>query len=128
MPAFICSHIKDPVLDDEGVKMVVEELPQVAERHDFLVCDLSKGQMTLEVLKTLPSELVTVFESKSVALDLSFNRMHCNSWEEIEPVLDQLLGKHIVHYLDLSNNSLPALETLKQDRRMSDKFKILVTG
>jgi len=49
--------------------------------------------------------------SKVAALDLSFNRIRCNSWEETEPVLDQLLGDGVVQYLDLSNNYLLALET-----------------
>ncbi len=61
--------------------------------------------------------------SKVAALDLSFNRIRCNSWEETEPVLDQLLGDGVVQYLDLSNNYLLALETWKQNRRMSEKFK-----
>ncbi len=47
------------------------------------------------------------------ALDLSFNRIQCNSWEELEPVLDQLLGQRIVHLLELGNNYLPALDILK---------------
>ena len=67
--------------------------------------------MTLEVLETLPSKLASTCGSKVVALDLSFNRIRCNSWEEIKPVLDQLLGDGVVQYLDLSNNYLLALET-----------------
>lgn len=123
MSAFIYANNKDHALDQNGVSRVLQELSRVARRHDFLVCNLSEGKMTLEVLATLPSRLERVCGSQIVALDLSFNRILCNSWEEIEPVLDQLLGKRIVQYLDLSNNYLPALETLQQDKRLSEKVK-----
>jgi len=103
-PAFVYAHDKDYVLDHNGVRRVLRELSRVAPRHDFLVCNLSEGSMTLEVLNTLPSKLESVCGSQTVALDLSYNRIVCNSWEEIEPLLDHLLGKHVVQYLDLGNN------------------------
>ena len=123
MPAFVYAHNRDYVLDDDGVTRVLKELSRLAQRHDSLICNLSEGNMTLEVVATLPTKLASTCGSKVVALDLSFNRILCNSWEEIEPVLDQLLGNCVVHYLDLSNNYLPALETLKQNGRLSQKFK-----
>ncbi len=123
MPAFVYAHNRDYVLDDNGVKTVLKELSRLAQRHDSLVCNLSEGNMTLEILGTLPTKLASTCGRKIVALDLSFNRILCKSWEEIEPVLDQLLGKCVVQYLDLSNNYLPALETLKQNKRLSEKFK-----
>jgi len=100
MPAFIYAHDQDDVLDHKGVTRVLRELSQVVSRHACLVCNLSEGNMTLEVLKTLSSQLESVCGNQIFALDLSYNRIHCNCWEEIEPVLDQLLGKRVVEYLD----------------------------
>lgn len=77
--------------------------------------------MNLEVLDPLPSKLQSICGNQVVALGLSYNRICCNSWEEL--VLDKLLGERIIQYLDLGNNYLPALETLKQDRRLSKKLK-----
>ena len=121
MPAFFHAHNKDYVLDDEGVMRVQKELSRLAPRHDSLVCDLTDGRMTLDALETLPSKLASSCGSKIVALDLSFNTIGCNSWEDIEPVLDELL--EVVGSVDLGNNYLPALETLKQNARLSQKFK-----
>ena len=123
MPAFLYAHNRDDILNEQGVRTVLEELSGIATRHKLLVCNLSDGNMTFEVLKHLPSELASVCNNQILALDLSFNRIVCHSWEKLEPVIDQLLGKHIVEYLDLGNNYLPPLETLKQDRRLSEKFR-----
>ena len=123
MPAFIYAHNRDHVLDQPGVETVLEQLSRLAQRHDELVCNLSEGKMTLEVLEALSSKLQSGCGSRVVALDLSYNNIRCTSWEQVEPFLDQLLGKQTVQYLDLSNNYLPALETLQQDRRLLEKFK-----
>ncbi len=80
---------------------------------------------TFSILQTLPAKLAALCEVEGLrifALDLSFNRIQCNSWEELEPVLDQLLGQRIVHLLELGNNYLPALDSLKQSARLSEKF------
>ena len=122
VPAFLYAHNRDDVLNEQGVRTVLRELSRIATRHNSLVCNLSEGGMTFEVLKRLPSELASVCNNQIVALDLSFNSVVCHSWKELEPVLDQLLGKRVVEYLDISNNYLPPLETLKQDRRLSEKF------
>lgn len=122
VPAIVYAHNRNDVLNEQGVRTVLKELSRIATRHKLLVCNLSEGNTTFEVLKHLPSELARVCGSQIVALDLSFNRIVCHSWEKVEPVLDQLLAKHVVEYLDMSNNYFPPLETLKQDRRLSEKF------
>jgi hypothetical protein len=125
MSTFMYENDKEYALDQHGVSTVLQELSTVARQHDFLICNLADGRMTFEVLATLPSRLEEVCGGKIVALDLSFNCILCNSCEEIEPVLDQLLGKRIVQYLDLSYNDLPDLETLQQNNRLSEKVKEL---
>ena len=125
MEPFIYARSREDVLDDTGVAIVLRELSGVAKRRKYVVCDLSEGDMTFAVLQTLPAKLAAlckVEELRILALDLSFNRIQCNSWEELEPVLDQQLGQRIVHLLELGNNSLPALENLKQSARLSEKF------
>jgi len=123
MSTFMYENDKEYTLDQHGVSTVLEELSTIAPQYDFLICNLADGRMTFEVLAALPSRLEEVCGSKIVAVDLSFNRILCNSWEEIEPVLDQLLGKRIVQFLDLSYNDLPALETLQQNSRLSEKVR-----
>jgi len=114
-PAFVYAHDKDYVLDHNGVRRVLRELSRVAPRHDFLVCNLSEGSMTLEVLNTLPSKLESVCGSQIVALATPGKRSsHCwiTSWEST-----------LFSTLTSATIGFPALETLKQERRLSEKFK-----
>ena len=122
---FIYAHSREDVLDDNGFAIVIGELAGLAKRRKHIVCDLSEGSMTFSVLQTLPAKLAAlckVEELRIFALDLSFNHIKCNSWEELELVLDQLLGQRIVHLLELGNNCLPALDGLKQSAQLSEKF------
>ena len=125
MEPFIYAHSREHILDDSGLAIVLEELSGVAKRRKYVACDLSEGDMTFEVLQTLPAKLAALCKVAGVrilALDLSFNGIQCKSWEELEPVLDQLSGQRIVHLLELGNNYLPALENLKQSAPLSEKF------
>lgn len=122
---FIYSHSRKDDLDNTGFATVLGELAGLAKRRKYIVCDLSEGDMTFSVLQTLPAKIAALCKVEGLrifALDLSLNRIQCNSWEELALVLDQLLGQRIVHLFELGNNYLPALDSLKQSAQLSEKF------
>ena len=87
------------------------------------VVNLSDNDLTLTSVRELAQLLD---KDKSVqgllALDLSLNRIRATSWEEITPLIDLLLNKPLVQNLNLSLNSLPALETLNDDPQMKEEL------
>ena len=115
---FMYSHSRKDDLDNTGFATVLGELAGLAKRRKYIVCDLSEGDMTFSVLQTLPAKIAALCKVEGLrifALDLSLNRIQCNSWEELEPVLDQLLGQHSVLLFELGNNYLPALDSLRTE-------------
>lgn len=76
---------------------------------DKLVVDLSENNFTLEHLQYFAIWL----EEKQLhlyALDLSLNRIYSDTWEDILPSINTLLGQ--VELLHLGGNYLPALQNI----------------
>ncbi len=72
-----------------------------------LVCDLSHNNMTCEHLQ-YATQLLIASPVQLFALDLSWNRIFAPTWDEVLPVVKQLLTK--ATYVDLAGNYLPALD------------------
>ncbi|KAL3143685.1 hypothetical protein ABBQ38_002481 [Trebouxia sp. C0009 RCD-2024] len=76
-----------------------------------LVCDLSQNYLLFEHLVYFTSLLVPSLVSL-LALDLSWNRICVSRWEDILPVVSELLTK--ATYVDLAGNYLPAISQSSQ--------------
>ncbi len=72
-----------------------------------LVCDLSHNNMTCEHLQYV-TQLLIASPVQLFALDLSWNRIFAPTWDEVLPIVKQLLTK--ATYVDLAGNYHPALD------------------
>ena len=83
----------------------VQVFPEASRR---LVCDFSNNNFSLQHVEALAQWLQKPTTSvKIYALDLSFNRIQCPSWEAFVPLVNSL-SKHVQH-LDFGGNYLPPL-------------------
>lgn len=101
---------------EEALKPTLHELTDFYRNHvklfpkesRRLVCDFSSNNFSLQHVEIVarwlqqPTTAVEIY-----ALDLSFNRILCPSWEEFVPLVKQL-SLHVQH-MDFGGNYLPPL-------------------
>jgi hypothetical protein len=94
------------------------QLSQKAGPGARLVCDLSHNNMTCEHLQYL-TQFLLASPVQLFALDLSWNRIFVPTWDEVLPLIKQLLTK--ATYVDLAGNCFPALDP--EDLELRDMLK-----
>ncbi len=109
---------------EDALRPTLLELAEFYRKHVLifpkasrrLVCDFSNNNFSLQHVEALAQWLQKSTTPISIfALDLSFNRIQCSSWENFVPVV-KTLSNHVEH-LDFGGNYLPPI--LESDRSLT---------